>query len=245
MNKRPALALTALGLLLISRPVWADITNNLVAYYNFEGLTGLVGETVVDQTGNGHNGVCRQDQNTLRAPTIVPGPNGLGQALSFDGNFYVEIPNDPAFNITDNITLAAWVSVDALTQTWQTMFCRGDWSWRLHRDGSSDYAAFHMTGLSDTTGGDSYGVDGQTTDIRVPKRWLHLRRPSRAGIPRKTGSGSRTRSATWGSPSIPRPTTASPDGTASAVRRTLSRCRNADRQSLLQMERPGGSGPWE
>lgn len=149
--------------------VRADITNNLVAYYNFEGMSGLVGETVVDQSGNGHNGVCRQDQNTLKAPTIVAGPNGLGEALSFDGNFYVQIPNAPDFNLTSNITVAAWVSVDAFTQDWQTMFCRGDWSWRLHRNGSSDYAAFHMSGLVN-----GWGANGGTTDIAVPKRWVHL-----------------------------------------------------------------------
>ena len=40
MNKRSALALTALTLLFGSKPALADITNNLVAYYNFEGLTG-------------------------------------------------------------------------------------------------------------------------------------------------------------------------------------------------------------
>src|SRR5262252_748488 len=140
----------------------ADITNGLVAYYNFEGLTGAVGETVVDQSGHGHNGVCRQDQSTLKAPTIVPGPNGLGDALNFDGSFYVQIPNHSDFNITDNITVAAWVSVDAFDQDWQTMFCRGDWSWRLHREGSSDYGCFHMSGLAN-----GYGADGATTNIRV------------------------------------------------------------------------------
>ena len=169
MKNRIVLAVTGVMLLLGLRPGWADITNNLVAYYNFEGLSGVVGETVVDQTGHGHDGVCRQDQTTLRAPTLVAGPNGLGQALSFDGNFYVQIPNHPDFNVTSNVTVAAWVAVDALSQAWQTMFCRGDWSWRLHRSGSSDYAAFHMNGLVN-----GYGADGQTTDILVPKRWLHL-----------------------------------------------------------------------
>src|SRR6266403_5053759 len=147
----------------------ADITNNLVAYYNFEGLSGTVGETVVDQSGNGHDGVCRQNQSTLKAPTVVAGPNGLGDAVSFDGSFYVQIPNHPDFNISNNISVAAWISVDSFTQDWQTMFCRGDWSWRLHRSGSSDYGAFHMNGLAN-----GYGADGQTTNLRVPKRWLHL-----------------------------------------------------------------------
>ena len=76
MNKPFALALIALTSLSGLLPVRADITNNLVAYYNFEGLAGTVGETIVDQTGHGHDGVCRQDQSTLKAPTIVPGPKG-------------------------------------------------------------------------------------------------------------------------------------------------------------------------
>src|ERR1051326_8798834 len=57
-----AFALLALALVTSFHQVRADITNGLVAYYNFEGLTGSVGETVVDQSGHGHNGVCRQDQ---------------------------------------------------------------------------------------------------------------------------------------------------------------------------------------
>ena len=166
--KRNSLLL-ALPLLATALPLRADITNNLIAYYNFENLTGVVGETVVDQSGHGHSGVCRQDQSTLKAPTIVAGPNGLGDALNFDGGFYVQIPNHSDFDITDNITVAAWVSVDAFDQDWQTMFCRGDWSWRLHREGSSDYGCFHMSGLAN-----GYGADGAITNIRVPKRWLHL-----------------------------------------------------------------------
>jgi hypothetical protein len=168
MNKPLALAVFTLALLSGLKPVRADITNNLVAYYNFEGLAGTVGETIVDQTGHGHNGVCRQDQSTLKAPTIVPGPSGLDDALNFDGSFYVQISNHPDFNVTSNITVAAWVSVDTFDQSWQTMFCRGDWSWRLHRSGGGDNAAFHMNGLVN-----GYGADGQT-NIRLPKRWVHL-----------------------------------------------------------------------
>ena len=158
-----------LTLLLSSLMARADITNGLVAYYNFENMTGAVGETVVDQSGHGHNGVCRQDQSTLKAPTLVAGPSGLNSALSFDGSFYIQIPNHPDFNATNSVTVAAWVSVDAFDQAYQTMFCRGDWSWRLHRLNTSDNAAFHMNGL---TGG--YGADGATTNVRLPKRWLHL-----------------------------------------------------------------------
>jgi hypothetical protein len=169
-KKHSVLALATLALLVGAKPVLADITNNLVAYYNFEGMAGLAGETVVDQSGNGHNGVCRLDQNTLKAPTIVAGPGGLGDALNFDGSFYVQIPNHPGFNITNNITLAAWVSVDTFDQAFQTIFCRGDWSWRLHRSSSSDFAGL---GLSAASGG-TIPVNGTNTNLRVPKRWLHV-----------------------------------------------------------------------
>ncbi|MDR3457392.1 MAG: aryl-sulfate sulfotransferase [Verrucomicrobiae bacterium] len=169
MNKSITLMLLALTLLSGREPARADITNNLVAWYNFEGLAGTVGETIVDQSGHGHDGVCRADQSTLRVPAIVAGPAGLGEALNFDGAFYVEIPNHADFYLTSNITVAAWVSVDAFDQDWQTMFCHGDWSWRLHRSDLTDYAAFHMSGLVN-----GYTLNGQTTNLRTPKRWLHL-----------------------------------------------------------------------
>jgi hypothetical protein len=156
--------------LVVAMVARADITNGLVAYYNFEGLSGIVGETVVDQTGHGHDGICRQDQSTLKAPTIVAGPDGLGDALNFDGSFYVQIPNHPDFNITDNLTVAAWISVDTFDQAFQTIFCRGDWSWRLHRSNSTDFGAL---GLSLASGG-NMPVNGTTTSLRVPKRWLHI-----------------------------------------------------------------------
>ncbi|HEX4646893.1 MAG TPA: hypothetical protein VH598_14920, partial [Verrucomicrobiae bacterium] len=122
MNKPTALIVATLAIFAGTTPVFADISNGLVAYYNFEGLSGVVGETIVDRSGHGHNGVCRQDQSTLRAPTIVQGPK-QDDALNFDGSFYVQIPNHPDFNVTDNITVAAWVSVDVFDQAWQTMFC--------------------------------------------------------------------------------------------------------------------------
>ena len=130
----------------------ADIDSNMVAYYNFESMTGIDGETVVDQSGNGHNGICRQDQSMTKAPTIVPGPVGLGDALYFDGNFYVEIPNHEDFDITNSITISLWFKVDQFNTDWQTMFCRGDWSWRLARNSSTDGVSFHLSGFGDIYG---------------------------------------------------------------------------------------------
>lgn len=132
--------------------VSGDINSNLVAYYNFESLTGIQGEPIADQSGNGHNGICRQDLSETKAPTIVPGPAGLGDALYFDGNFYVEIPNQSDFDITQAITISAWFKVDQFNTEWQTIFSRGDWSWRIARNGSSDAACFHLSGFGSIYG---------------------------------------------------------------------------------------------
>ncbi len=168
-SNRGRLRLAVLALWLAAVSARADITNGLVAYYDFEDLTGAVGETVVDRSGHGHDGVCRQDQSTLRAPALVAGPLGLGQALSFDGAFYVQIANHSDFDLATNITVAAWVAVDVFDQDYQTIFCRGDWSWRLQRRSSTDYITFGMSGLS---GGN--GANDTTTNIRLPKRWVHV-----------------------------------------------------------------------
>jgi len=158
-------------LLLSVSQVWADIESDLIAYYNFEGLSGMVGENVTDQSGKGHHGVCRQDQATLKVPTIVSGPSGLGDALSYDGAFYVQIPNHADFDVLGPITMAAWIKVDLFDLEWQTFFCRGDWSWRMARNGSDppdpEEVVMHFSGLD---GG--WGVNG-TGDV-VDGQWHHV-----------------------------------------------------------------------
>jgi len=162
----------------------ADITSNLVAYWDFEDVPPTVGATVVDRSGNGHHGTCFEDQGiTEKAPTIVAGPPGLGEALDFDGAFNVEVPHDEVFNISDNITVSAWISVDRWIPgdypgyTYDAIITHGDWSWRLQRGpewtGTGDVCGFHMSGLDLAGGGETWGVDG-VTNVREPKRWVHL-----------------------------------------------------------------------
>ncbi|MHC4537370.1 MAG: LamG domain-containing protein, partial [Planctomycetota bacterium] len=72
-------------------------TDNLVASYSFE-------NDAQDGSGNGLNG-------TLVGPVFVEGIAGM--ALSFDGvNDYVDFGNNAAFDITEQITLSAWVNTN-------------------------------------------------------------------------------------------------------------------------------------
>ena len=71
-------------------------TGNLVASYSFENNTQ-------DGSGNGLNGTI------MGNPAFVGGIAGM--ALSFDGvNDYVDCGNNAAFDITEQITLSAWVN---------------------------------------------------------------------------------------------------------------------------------------
>jgi hypothetical protein len=71
-------------------------TNGLVAAYSFE-------DNVQDTSGRGLNGTVWGN------PFFVDG--FVGKALSFDGvNDYVEVGNNAAFDITEQITISAWVN---------------------------------------------------------------------------------------------------------------------------------------
>jgi hypothetical protein len=75
-----------------------QLTDGLMAYYPFDMDTQ-------DASGNGHNG------NAVGLIAYVPGKRG--QAASFDGNSYIQIPDTKAFQSWKNrsVTLAAWVQV--------------------------------------------------------------------------------------------------------------------------------------
>jgi hypothetical protein len=69
-------------------------TENLVAYYAFE-------NNAQDGSGNGHDGVAVNDAL-------------IDSALVLDGNQqYVEVTDDPAFDLTDAFTITAFVTLDA------------------------------------------------------------------------------------------------------------------------------------
>jgi hypothetical protein len=73
-------------------------TDNLVALYSFE-------NNVNDSSGNGLNGTISGN------PMYADGISGM--AMSLDGvNDYINLGNNPMFDITEQITLAAWVNTN-------------------------------------------------------------------------------------------------------------------------------------
>jgi len=107
-------------------------TDNLVASYSFE-------NDAQDGSGNGLNG-------TLVGPVFVEGIAGM--ALSFDGvNDYVDFGNNAAFDITEQITLSAWVNTnDAGNGQHNPYVSKGDQTYAIKHASSNTIEFFIYNG---------------------------------------------------------------------------------------------------
>jgi hypothetical protein len=153
-----------------------DTTKNmLMAHWNFESLT-TANKLVVD-VAKGNNGVwTATEPNQL--PTIVPGwITGSTQAVDFRTPAatppVVKVPGPGQVNVTiaDTdpnfvfgpryaITLSAWVKVKAFSKDYSTVVSKGDDSWRLARQGSTNAMAMHFNGLTPGAGMPGNGPNG-------------------------------------------------------------------------------------
>jgi tetratricopeptide (TPR) repeat protein len=108
----------------------------LVAHYEFEG-------DAVDTAGlqppvNG---------TLIGNPTFEAGVFGLAIGLDGDSD-YVDCGNGSFFNITDRLTVTAWIKVGQFDKQYQTIISKGDNSWRLARAGKSNKIEFACNGTA-------------------------------------------------------------------------------------------------
>ena len=122
---------------IVSGDVWKFDTGRLIAWWKLDDGSG---NAAADSSGNGLAGTLVG--NPTWADGIASG------ALKFDGEGkYVDTCKDPKFNITNQITIAAWIKVDAFDREWQTIISKGDSSWRLQRNWNKGTLEFGCTGL--------------------------------------------------------------------------------------------------
>ena len=130
----------------------------LVALWKFDFMQG---DNVVDSSGN------RLDGRLVGSACVVADPE-RGNVLSLDGkNAYVDIGNDPVFNITDEITVAFWMKAERQQSYQATMLSKGDRTWRMAMFHNEYYLEF----------GRNYGsstryIAGQT-DVK-DGQWHHI-----------------------------------------------------------------------
>jgi len=120
----------------ITGDVWKFSPGGLVGWWKLDEGSG---GTAADSSGHNLHGTIAGN------PTWVDGP--AGKALKFDGDGdYVDLGNDSSLNMTTQITVAAWIKVDAFDCEWQAIITKGDGSWRLQRNGTKSSIEFACTG---------------------------------------------------------------------------------------------------
>jgi hypothetical protein len=95
-----------------------------------------------DSSGNSLHGAAIGGASILLDPE-------RGDVLSLGGaGEYVDCGNNALFDITEAITVAGWIKVNAFDVEWQAVVAKGSTAWRLSRDGINNGLEFACNGLS-------------------------------------------------------------------------------------------------
>jgi len=110
------------------------------------------GTIAADSSGNGNDGTLIGD------PQWAAGI--IGGALDFDGDGdYVDCGYDPLFDITGEITVAAWLNIRSIPNAWTGAVVKGENAWRLSNVDMDP--RFHF-GITIWNAPDTASVDGAT-----------------------------------------------------------------------------------
>ena len=126
--------------------------------------------TVEDSSGNGNNGTAQQNTSVLHTA------GQIGGALTFNGiTDYVDCGNDNSFDITDEITISAWVKFDSLPNYQSILVKRG-----TQTDTASNYA-LRTSALANRDEVEFYYHDGSSWHVYTTSnanltagQWYHF-----------------------------------------------------------------------
>jgi hypothetical protein len=130
--------------------------HSLVAHWTFDEGRGLIAH---DASGNGLDGALVGD------PQWTKGAPCLAAALDFDGHGdHVDCGNNSLFDLTDQITVAAWVKIRTVPGNWTSIVNKGLTAWRLETLYDTRRMHFAVT--------DEHYIDA---DTNIPaNEWHHV-----------------------------------------------------------------------
>jgi len=162
-TNRSILFVLALSVLSFS-VAWADTTTGLVSHWKLDDGAGLV---ATDSVG-GNDGILQGDATWAEG--------FLGGALLLDGTGdYVDCGSKPAFNITDAVTLTAWVQArgDFAYPDWSGIIMRGGLNidtFAFYYNGPSQQLGFKTTGCTP----EWYATGSNTATALFDGDWHHV-----------------------------------------------------------------------
>jgi len=107
----------------IAGDVWSFTTGKLVGWWKFDETEG---SNASDSSSSGNTG------SLVGNPQWRSSAGKVGGALEFDGSSdYVQIENESSFDITNQITVSAWVNISSVPTLWTAIVTKGDSAWRL------------------------------------------------------------------------------------------------------------------
>ncbi len=145
---------------IIEGKVWSfDLSGKLLGWWKMDESTG---NSVADASGNKNAGATRGNV------AWRPSAGKIAGAAEFDGgDSYIEIANESAFDVTSQISIAAWIKVNKFDKRFQTIISKGDADgWVLHRDAESDHLGFAF-GQDRWVVGETAVNDGQWHHVAV------------------------------------------------------------------------------
>jgi hypothetical protein len=142
-------------------------TGELAGLIGWWKLDETGGTTAADSSGNGHHAtVCGN-------PQWQPTAGRIGGAVAFDGDGdYLEVADEPAFDFTAGVTVAAWIKAQALDKAWQAIVTKGEWAWRIQRNAETSTVEFACSGVH-VPGDSQYGSLFGSRSIPLDE-WHHI-----------------------------------------------------------------------
>jgi len=149
--------------------------SDLVGWWKLDEGSGI---TATDSSGNGNDGTLTEGAAGFPEWKTTVGDFRVGTAaLEFHGGTaagegdLIDCGNSPLFDITDNITFALWVKIEAFTMTYQYVFSKGH-QYMILRAGDTHFLRVVFNGL-DQGDGDDYYAGGTAIPID-DGQWHHV-----------------------------------------------------------------------
>jgi serine/threonine protein kinase len=141
----------------------AKSPKGLVARWEFEQSKDRI---VPDTSGNNLHGRLVGDAQVYADPD-------RGNVLRLDGaGDWVDCGADAMFDVIDEITVSVWIKVGKFDKEWQAIVTKGDSTWRLLRNRTTDTLAFACSGVNTPETG-PYGTVYGRVNVN-DGRWHHV-----------------------------------------------------------------------